>query len=68
MLTRPRREVGAAAEGPALRTPLPELSFFLPHKLSLSVGVDPGIPAGRRPLGGACPPNLLEVSFHARSF
>ena len=40
ILTQPRRRraVGAAAEGPALRTPLLESAFFLSHKLSLSVG------------------------------
>ena len=38
ILTQPRRAVGAEAEGPALRTPLLELAFFLSHKLSDSVG------------------------------
>ena len=29
ILTQPRRDMGAAAEGPALRTPILELAFFL---------------------------------------
>ena len=55
ILTQPRRAVGAEAEGPALRTPLLELAFFLSHKLSDSVG------STRE---GSCPPNLLEVPLH----
>ena len=38
ILMKPRRDVGAAAEGPALRTPILEISFFLSHKLSPWVG------------------------------
>ena len=38
ILTQPRRNVGAAAEGPALRTPILELTFFLSHKLVPWVG------------------------------
>ena len=38
ILIQPRRNVGAAAEGPALRTPILEMSFFLSHKLFPWVG------------------------------
>ena len=38
ILIQPRRNVGAAAEGPALRTPILEISCFLSHKLFPWVG------------------------------